>query len=288
MRLIFAADIHASPNHLEALIKTAVAAEAQGIIVGGDIVPHFLPQFSHLSLINAQAAYLRDVFIPAFQRLKRCNPMPVYLDMGNDDLAANRTILEAYDGDLFYLLHMRRLRLTAEIDLLGYMMVPPTPFDRKDWEKPDTIAFPVRSGNQVRTQGFITRWGRVEKCVLNLKSPETIEADLDLLSQKIRGPFIFVSHSPPADTPIDLTDFRKHVGSVAIYDFIAEWSKKGLLLASLHGHIHEAPDMSGTNHTRINNALSINPGQNSGIKAVLRYALLSLDEKDHKYVMTIS
>jgi len=277
MRLIFAADIHASPSHLNALLEAAQSAGADGIIVGGDIVPHHLPEFAPSSLIMSQALYLRNVFIPALQGLQRQTPMAVYLDMGNDDLAANRTILKAYEGDLFHLLHMRRYRLAGCVDILGYMAVPPTPFNRKDWEKPDTIAFPGRPGNQVRTRGFITYRGREEKTVLNLKSKETIAADLVTLSRKIRGPFIFVSHSPPADTPLDLTDFKKHVGSLAIYDFIAEWAQKGLLLASLHGHIHEAPQMSGVNHTYIQGALCINPGQNQGLEVPLKYVLLELD-----------
>lgn len=276
MRILFASDIHASPAHLNALMETALSVAAEGIIVGGDIVPHYLPEYKHYSLIMAQATYLRETFIPAFKALRARMPIPVYLDMGNDDLAANRSILEAYDGKLFHLLHMRHRRLAEGVDILGYMAVPPTPFNRKDWEKPDTIAFPGRSGNQLRIRGFITRMGREEKFTLNLKSPETIEADLAVLSRNIRGPFIFVSHSPPADTPLDLTDFRRHVGSVAIYDFIAEWARKGLLVASLHGHIHEAPDMSGTNHTRINGAICINPGQNNGYQTEFKYVLLKL------------
>lgn len=277
MRIIFAADIHASPNHLANLIETALSVRAEGIIVGGDIVPHDLPQFKGLSLVMAQATYLRKTFIPAFKELKRQRPVPVYLDMGNDDLAANRSILEAYDGILFQLLHHRRRPLAEGIDLLGYMMVPPTPFNRKDWEKPDTAAVPCRPGNQTRVNGFITRMGREEKYVLDLKSPETIEADLARLASKIRGPFVFVSHSPPADTPLDITEFGKHVGSVAIYNFIAEWAQKGLLVASLHGHIHESPAISGTNQTHINGALCINPGQNNGFQAPLKYILLNLD-----------
>lgn len=276
MRILFAADIHASPNHLNALMDTALSSHAEGLIIGGDIVPHYLPQYKHLSLIMAQATYLRETFIPAFKDLKARRCIPVFLDMGNDDLAANRSILEAYDGGLFHLLHMRRWRLAKGVDIIGYMAVPPTPFNRKDWEKPDTSAFPGRPGNQFRTRGFITKMGREEKFILNLKSPETIEADLKILSRRIRRPFIFISHSPPADTPLDLTDFNRHVGSLAIHDFISQWARAGLLVASLHGHIHESPAISGANKTRINGAICINPGQNNGLRAQLKYVLIDV------------
>ncbi|MDA8138255.1 MAG: metallophosphoesterase [Desulfobacteraceae bacterium] len=279
MRLIYTADIHAAPQHLAALIETAQSAMADAIIIGGDIIPHHLPQFSGLDLIAAQAAYLQSIFIPAFEILHRSNPMPVFLDMGNDDLAANRPLLEQHHGRLFHLIHMQCLELTPGVDLIGYMIVPPTPFQRKDWEKPDTKAFPRRLGGQVRTHGFTTHQGYPQERVLDLNSADTIEADLARLSKKVRGPFIFVAHSPPADTPLDITGFGIHVGSQAIRDFIAHWARQGLLIAALHGHIHEAPVISGIDHTHIDGALCINPGQSQGANALLRYVLLELNPR---------
>ncbi|MGD9210000.1 MAG: metallophosphoesterase [Desulfobacteraceae bacterium] len=277
MRLMFCTDIHAGCNHLDTLIKTASSIDIDALIVGGDLVPHHLPQFNNLSLYEAQSEYLHTVFIPGFKKFRHLSDIPVYLDMGNDDLAGNRSILKAYDGILFQLLHMQCLPLTKEIDLLGYMMVPPSPLDRKDWEKPDTQTFPCLSGNSFRSDGFITINGYVQKTVLNLKTSATIEADLALLSRKVQRPFIFVSHGPPANTPLDVIHSKRHVGSMAIRNFIAKWAEKGSLVGSLHGHIHEAPMISGTNQTRINGAMCINPGQNEGAQAELKYVLLKLD-----------
>jgi len=287
MRLIYTADIHASPNHLASLIEISLSNKAEGIIVGGDIIPHHLPQFSGMDIIGAQAAYLRSVFIPTFQKLKQRTTLPVYLDMGNDDLTANRPLLEAYDGNLFSLLHMRRTQLFQGVDVLGYMMVPPTPFHRKDWEKPDTSTFPHRPGNLVQIHGYTTENGRMEKVVLDLQSTDTIETDLALLSKQIRGPFVLVAHSPPSDTSLDITGFGTNVGSLAVRNFIAHWAQKGLLIAALHGHIHEAPSISGTTQARINGVLCINPGQNQGPQSHLRYMILDLEAGQRPPAITV-
>ncbi len=279
MRLLFCTDIHASPNHLKTLLARVQSTPVDGVIVGGDIVPHYLPQFCHLNLLAAQAAYLETVFIPALKQLKQRLNLPVYLDMGNDDLAGNRFILQRYDGGLFHLLHMRRVTLNPDMDLLGYMMVPPTPFNRKDWEKPDTATVPCQCRHMIRTEGFVTINGYLEQTQLDLDGAELIATDLDRLSQKITRPFILVSHSPPFNTPLDLTHRRHHVGSVAIHDFIAKWAAKGLLVGSLHGHIHESPQISGTQQTRIGPAVCINPGQSEGAEARLHCVLLHLDTR---------
>jgi Icc-related predicted phosphoesterase len=159
---------------------------------------------------------------------------------------------------------------------MGYMVVPPTPFQRKDWEKPDSQEAPYAKGNHVILNGYTSKNGKIEKTVINLASEDTIENDLKRLSQKIEKPFVFVAHSPPYDTPLDLLDNGLPVGSLSIRRFIAEWSTKGMLVMSLHGHIHGSPNRSGSICTKIKNALCINPGQNEGIQAPLRYVIFEL------------
>jgi Icc-related predicted phosphoesterase len=47
------------------------------------------------------------------------------------------------------------------------------------------------------------------------------------------------------------------VGSKAIYDFLLEYQPQ----PSLHGHIHESPEISGRWHARLGDTLCIQPGQ---------------------------
>ena len=51
------------------------------IIVGGDIIPHAFSGASHMGILSTQAAYLRDIFIPAIKDFKQRRDLPVYLDL---------------------------------------------------------------------------------------------------------------------------------------------------------------------------------------------------------------
>jgi Icc-related predicted phosphoesterase len=196
----------------------------------------------------------------------------VFLDLGNDDFMASRRLLEPYQGKLLHLLHMQVHALTSHVDVAGYMMVPPTPFKRKDWEKPDAKEMPYPPAGRIRLKGYTTGKGFFEETLLDLESSRTIETDLAQLSGQIQRPFIFVSHCPPYDTPLDMLASGAHVGSISIRRFIEKWSRRKLLIASLHGHIHESAEVSNAISTRINGTLSINPGQAHD----LRYILMEL------------
>ena len=201
--------------------------------------------------------------------------------MSNFDFSYPRRLLEQHQGRLYRLLHLQKHPLTQAVDIIGYMMVPPTPFKKKDWEKIDSMDFPYPKGNKVLLKGVVSDSGGLQDTIMDLASHDTIESDLSELEHFIDKPFIFVAHAPPYETPLDVTGDGQHVGSLSIRRFIEKWSKKGLLLASLHGHIHESPMVSGSVATRIHDAISINPGQNHGPDAELRYVLLELSD-DHR------
>lgn len=272
MRILFAADIHVDPGHLEKLIQVSIDRNADALIIGGDIVPHDLPGAQAMDMLEAQAIYLESELIPGLNQLKASRDIEIFLDFGNDDFMASRRLLEPYQGKLLHLLHMQVHALTPHVDVAGYMMVPPTPFQRKDWEKPDAKEMPCPHAGLIRVKGYTTGKGCFEETLLDLESRRTIEADLAQLSRRIQRPFIFVSHCPPLGTPLDMLAGGAHVGSISIRRFIEKWSRRKLLIASLHGHVHESPDISNAISTRINGTLAINPGQAHD----LRYILMEL------------
>ncbi len=288
MKILYASDIHASSRHLFTMLSIAKRDGVDRIIIGGDIIPHYLPEADTAGVLKAQERYLTNIFIPAIQDFKAHSEALIYLDFANDDYIGNRKILEKYDGELLYLLHMSKHEFSDNIDVIGYMIVPPTPFYRKDWEKSDSIESPFAKGNYIRLDGFSSASGKLEKTRIHLDSNDTIENDLKRLSKIIDRPFIFVSHSPPYLTPLDILDNGLHVGSISIRRFIEKWSRKGQIVASLHGHIHGSPNRSGSIKTFIENSVCINPGQNEGEGATLRYIILKLtDGQSHHPVRIV-
>jgi len=258
------------------MFSVAEAEEADCIVIGGDIIPHNLPDLADTGPLEAQAIYLEDVFIPAIRDFRLKRDIPVYLDLGNDDFMCNRPILEEYDGALLNLLHFKKAGLTHDIDIIGYMNVPPTPFTRKDLEKPDSPGQPFAPGNDIVLEGYTTKSGILEETVVDVASEDTIERDLARLSENIDRPFIFVAHSPPYNTPLDVLYNNVHAGSVSISNFIKKWARRGILIASFHGHIHESPDRSGSIIAEMEGVLCINPGQGSGVGAKFRYVIFEL------------
>lgn len=279
MKALYTSDIHAHDTHLFTMLSAAENEGVDCIIIGGDIVPHNLPGAGGAGPFKLQAAYLKDVFIPAVRRFKERHATEFYLDLGNDDFQCNRPILEQYDGVLFNLLHYKKQSFTEDIDIVGYMNVPPTPFTRKDLEKPDSRNQPSAPGNEIILEGFTSKGGVLRRTTLDLASDDTIENDLARLSEGIDRPFIFVSHSPPYHTSLDVLYNGVHAGSVGIRDFIKQWALKGLLIAAFHGHIHESFSRSGTIATKIGNVWCFNPGQGSSKGSGFNHMIFRLEDK---------
>jgi Icc-related predicted phosphoesterase len=276
LRVLYTSDIHASHTHFFSMLSVAEKKEVDCVIIGGDLVPHYLPERARYGQIEAQALYLENIFIPELADFRDRTGLKIFLDLGDNDLISGRKVLEEHDGELFHLIHFTKQPLTDDVDVVGYMIVPPTPFTRKDWEKSDSRKAPCPQDNRISVQGYISLNGVLEDILLDLSSDDTIESDLHELSKDIDRPFIFVSHSPPFNTPLDVIYNGNHVGSMSIRKFIDKWSKKGLLIAAFHGHIHESPDRSGSIQTTIGSALCFNPGQGNGEGAKFRYLIFEL------------
>ncbi len=276
MKILYTSDLHASSTHLDSMLLTADNEQVDCIIVGGDIIPHHLPDSWGPDPFAVQAAYLENVLIPKLKQFRTQHDRKIALDLGNDDFIWSRKRLEKYDGLLFDLMHFRKQRLTRDTDLIGYMCVPPTPFVRKDLEKPDSVQQPYAPGNRITLKGMTSVRGFLEPKILDLESKDTIEADLSQLSETIDRPFIFVSHAPPFNTPLDVLYNGIHAGSLSIAGFVKKWAQKGKLVASFHGHIHESPDRSGSISMDMEGSRAFNPGQGNGEGARFRYVVFEL------------
>lgn len=249
MRVLFASDTHVHPGHLDRLLRLADVRHPDCVIIGGDLIPAWRKTIQES--IQPHRDWVRNRLLPRLASFRQAHPdTPVFLDFGNDDLAAALPILEDRDGGDLFLLHNRLRRLGPDLAIAGYMTVNPTPFRIKDREKPDCRDENGLDRPAVRKTGSVT-WGGVE-AVLTLDPDDgTIEDDLDAVSDRLRTPewaamrFLFVCHCPPKNTALDCTFQGDHVGSLAVRRFLEHWAGTGRLVASLHGHIHESPRVTG-------------------------------------------
>ena len=59
MKILYTSDIHASSTHLSSMFSVAEAEEVNCIVIGGDIVPHSLPDFEDAGPLKAQAKAIK-------------------------------------------------------------------------------------------------------------------------------------------------------------------------------------------------------------------------------------
>jgi len=252
-KVIYCSDLHGNKTVYKKLFEKAKDKDIKAIIIGGDICPHFRGPIE--MGIKVQREFLTDYLIPRIKQFGK----EVFVMMGNDDFAVNMDVLvEAEKNKILKLLHFR-LHELGKFKLIGYSFVPPMPFLLKDWEKLDD-----------ENSEHITD---PEMDIRTVKKEEgTIEEDFKEIKKMSNAKeTIYVIHSPPFGTKLDMTLREEHVGSKAIKDFI----KKEQPPLTLHGHIHEGPE-TGSWKDNIKNTLCINPGS-SYLKSMLNIVVISID-----------
>jgi Icc-related predicted phosphoesterase len=255
MKIIYATDLHGSPKAYSAIFNSAEITGCEAILIGGDILPK--RGFINDS-ISGQREFIEKTLRPMLEEFRRKHPdIPIYWMFGNDDWAVNTNLVRRFEEEgLAELVHNKAVRLDNDFGLAGYSFVPVTPFGIKDWDKfdaegnPPPIMWsqPVMSGSEGKFPVDLET---------DVRARGTIEQDLAELA-KLSDPAktIYMFHSPPFGTSLDLTDRNEHVGSRAIRDFVLR--KQPPL--TLHGHVHESAKVSGSITEKLGSTLSVNPG----------------------------
>lgn len=265
MQILYTSDTHVYPPYFERLLAAAQKIHPHAVIVGGDIVPDWKGGIQ--ASIKPHKAWVSDRLLPLLRDFRVASDnLPVLVDLGNDDIAAARFLLEEQDGHDLHLLHMSVVKLSHRLAVVGYMKVNPTPFRIKDGEKADCRDHSGLSESGVTAKGSVTFTGTETPHVID-PAHGTIEDDLDELSKVLESntwqdySFLFVSHAPPKNTDLDRTSAGHNVGSLAVKRFIEKWAATDRLVATLHGHIHESPWQTGRVWQYIEGVPCFNVGQ---------------------------
>jgi len=249
-KVLFTSDMHGNEDQYQKLVKRAIRNSVKSVIIGGDITPK---NFRDEAIISGQRHFL-DKRLPKFlSPIKKKLPnSKIFLMMGNDDCAVNLDVLERRDPELFQLIHGKRIKLTEDFDIVGYSYVPITPFGLKDWEKFDFSEVPKHLSLRYRMRkignydpfGYKSTQFGLKKFAFTpeMEKEDSIQKDLtNDLFYKDAGKTVYVFHTSPDNTNLDLCYDKTHVGSMAIRQFI----EKTQPYLTLHGHIHETVNLSG-------------------------------------------
>jgi uncharacterized protein len=254
MRVCFTSDLHGDPRLYAQLEELIRAAAPDLLILGGDLMPDGDPA----DPLGTQVRYVRTEFLPRMAAWRALLPgMRVACVPGNHEWLCTRDVLaEAHAAGQLVLLDHERPWIANGLTFLGYPSTPATPHWAKDFERLD------RRGDGIPEFGGVF-WNAatqtVERADLTtyFGGRPTIADELQRLPV-LRSPWVFVAHAPPFDTALDrLFEVPYPIGSRAVRQAIEE----NRPILSLHGHVHDSPEVTGKYSERLGETLAINPGQ---------------------------
>jgi Icc-related predicted phosphoesterase len=267
MKAIYTSDLHGEIPLYRELLALAHSSAAKVVAMGGDLLPSLPPTRRYEDMVPNQRVFIDRFLLPFFEEMFRATVVRhVFLIPGNWDLAYPDLFRKSTEG----LVDLNRNRFCLEngYEIIGYPFVPPTPFRPKDFEKMDDRDSPwppQKNPSYIRSADQEDRIMEIDPH-LYLRQRETIEEDLVRLPEpRDPGKTIYVMHSPPFATSLDQIQGGRFAGSRSIRKFIEERQP----LLTLHGHIHEAPEISGSYVDRIEKTLCVNPGQFTDTRAQL-------------------
>jgi len=264
-KIVYTSDIHGNEIQYSKLLDFAKKVSPDAVIIGGDIAPKGT---STKVFIQTQRDFLEKKLPDFAKALKKCLPnLKLFLMMGNDDCAANRDMLERHEPELYHVIHNKRLKLTDDFDIVGYGFVPITPFGIKDWEKFDFSIVPehfkIPYDYRKKTGCQYWGWKSTKQGWVNftfsadIEKKDSIQKDLEsVLFTAEPGKTVYVTHTPPYGTNLDLVGWKWHIGSMALRLFIEQRQP----YLTLHGHIHETVAVSGEFKQETGRTLSLSSG----------------------------
>lgn len=279
VRLLFATDPHGNTAAYEDLLARARERDARTLVLGGDLLP--LPHGSG-DRVRAQLTFVKEWLRAWLVRARDEVGARVLAILGNDDWACCVPHLARLEAEgLVTALHGKAVALDGGRWIAGYSCVPVTPFSMSDWDRLDGPGWrPARPPRRVVLSEVSGEGGLVRDGTLaEVEARPTIAADLDALAAlSPAASTVYVVHTPPWGTDLDVMHGRTHIGSRALRAFL-ERAQPPL---ALHGHVHESPALTGAIQARLGRTLCVNPGAS---RQRLRAALVDLERLDQGAVL---
>lgn len=246
-KYLFTADLHGNLSQYQRVLDYARVEQINTVILGGDLTPKN-PEQRH---VLGQRAFLNNYFFPMLKAFIDETGSEVLVIMGNDDYKANLSMMHENRQKCGYVMIDENPYCdSAGFVFGGYSYVPYTPFQWKDWEKRDLETETDTSFRpDVRSEGFISCGDnhKIPYSIYENMAVDSIEANLAEKFGAINpDKLVLVCHAPPYDTVCDYTEIKpegqcRHVGSRGVRNFIEKYQPR----LTLHGHIHDAAEVSG-------------------------------------------
>ena len=261
MRALYASDLHGNEAAYVELFGRAVEAGVDAVILGGDLLPH---PHDPADLMGGQRAFAQGFLRPQLEALStRAPQLRVLATPGNDDWAQVIAETRAWQADLPIRWIDGRVETVAGVRVVGAPWVPVTPFFMSDHDRADR---PGWTPKLPPPAAICTDTGAALDIGLEaLLARPSIEEELDrLLALSPPRETLYVIHTPPQDTLLDVMQGGVHIGSGALRAFL-EAQRPAL---TLHGHVHESPLLTGSVTDTVGKTTCVNLGASlAGLRA---------------------
>jgi Icc-related predicted phosphoesterase len=272
---IFVSDLHGSIPRYRRLFQIIREEKPDSVFFGGDLLP------LHLGKQNNMEEFIDTILFSEMKKIHQDYDKNIrfFVILGNDDPRIFEPMfLKAEVNNLLDYVHQKVVP-SNQLYIAGYSYVPPTPFQLKDWERYDVSQF-VDVGVIPPEQGI-----RTVDVPLDEIRYSTIAEDLELLAkQSPAKQTIYLFHSPPYQTCLDQANLEGkqvdyapmdvHVGSIAIQRFIQQHQP----LLTLHGHVHEAAQLTGCWKIKTGKTYSFSAAHHGPELAVIRFDTTQLQK----------
>jgi Icc-related predicted phosphoesterase len=270
MRILFTTDLHGSKWKYDRLLEAARSSHVDIVINGGDMLPKHGNPFD-------QGKFIAEVLNAHF-RCFNDEGIHYLCFLGNDDLKIFDDLLESICHPYRFIKTFAQRKVDiAGYEFIGMNWVVDYPFRLKDRCRMDTADYVFQEQYGTGLLSCAHGWQEVSNWLDYARTLPTIETELErLIHPKNPMTSIYVIHMPPSGLGLDKCGHGLEVGSKAIYGFLKRTQPR----LSLHGHIHESPEMSGKWFGQIGETLCIQPGQLEPFTyVVLDLELMSFERK---------
>ena len=265
MKLLYVTDLHGAVWRYKKIFKVAKTLNADIVINGGDLLP--------MGNLMNQDKFVTNFLDIYFSKLESERIYHISM-LCNDDLMIFDEIFDKICDKYKYIISIAQRKFTiGNYEFIGLNWVNDFPFPLKDRARKDTedFNFPKQFGKPVLST--LDGWKKIDDWYSLADSLPTIEEELNqLIKPKSMKNAVYIIHTPPSYLGLDVCNDGREVGSKAVYKFIEENQP----LISLHGHIHESPDISGQWYSKLGRTICIQPGQSSKSQDTLLYVIIDL------------
>ncbi len=251
MKVLFVTDLHGCKWKYKRLFKVAKDFQADVIINGGDMLPGNNDLFRQGEFITG---YLDSHFA-------RFDSAGIYYlcYLGNDDLRIFDKLFEETCNKYSFVVCLAQRKFeVGGYKFIGMNWVVDYPFRLKDRCRMDTDDYTFQEQFGEGLLSTLEGWEEIDDWFSYAKTLPTIEEELNqLVCPEDMAKSMYVIHMPPNGLGLDKCYDGAEVGSKAIYSFLKKYQPK----LSLHGHIHESPEVTGQWYAKLGRTICIQPGQ---------------------------